>query len=95
MKKKLREFLVLILSLGSMGYAVLESGLSPFTVHAAWEQGCCMTSNDCSGTNVCYESGYPSGWAECGGYVVRDDGTGNPIMIEAGGYCNSQSNPQW
>lgn len=69
MKRRLGGFLALMLSLGAMGYAVLESGLSPFTVHASWEQGCCITSNDCGGSLICYTSGYPAGWAECGGYV--------------------------
>jgi hypothetical protein len=39
MRKRLEAFLVLTLSLGAMGYAVLESGLSPFIVHASWGKG--------------------------------------------------------
>jgi hypothetical protein len=94
MNKRLEAILVLTLSIGAIGYAVNKSGLSPFTVYATWEQGCCITSNDCSGQKICYSSGYPSGWAGCGGYVPRDDG-GNGIMIEANGYCNTASDPQW
>ncbi len=94
MKKMLEAFLVLTISLGAMGYAVLESGLSSYTVHAAWDQGCCVTSNHCSGELVCYTSGFPSDWGSCG-YVPGLDQNGNQIMIEAGGYCNTRTNPSW
>jgi hypothetical protein len=85
---------VLTLSVGAMGYALLESGLSPFIVHASWEQGCCITSNNCSGQLICYSSGFPPGWGTCG-YVAGQDENGNQMMIEAGGYCNTRTNPSW
>lgn len=94
MKKRLEAFLILTLSICGMSYAVLDSGLSPFTAHAEWAQGCCITSSNCNENRICYTSGFPSGWGPCG-MIWHNDQQGNPIYIEASGYCNSATNPSW
>ena len=94
MKKKPEVFLVLTLSVCGMLYAVLGSGLSPFTVQADWDQGCCITSGNCGGNKICYTYGFPQGWGPCGN-IIGEDQQGNAIMIEAAGYCNSRLNPSW
>jgi hypothetical protein len=94
MKKNLGAFLILLLSICGMSYAVLESGLSAFTARASWDQGCCINSSHCSGELVCYDSGFPPEWGSCG-YIAGEDENGHQIQIEAGGYCNTRQNPSW
>lgn len=59
---------------------------------AIWKKGCCAGTSDCSGSLICYTSGYPQGWGACS-VECREGNCDNQPQLA--GYCNAPNNPSW
>jgi hypothetical protein len=92
MKVRFRDLLLYAFVISAMTYAVWQAGFSIVPVaSAAWENGCCLGSNDCRGNLICYPK--PADWGDCNVTAMYDPSCDCIRRVTVSNYCNPIGQP--